>query len=295
MISADKVDGKLFLEESKRLVDGLLDKYLPPESADPVRIHEAMRYSVLAGGKRVRPIIADASYRYCCGNESQKEETIYKAMTAIELVHTYSLIHDDLPCMDDDNLRRGILTCHKKFGEAVAVLAGDALHDVAFSLMAQTNSPIAVVELAQAIGTSGMIGGQIADIESEGKVLTEDEINSIHNRKTGALIRCSVRIGAILAGATELELKKLTEFGEKIGLAFQIVDDLLDIQGDQELLGKETGSDSKKQKATYPGVTGKKEAREIANKLINEAISLLDNKEDNMLNFLAEYIGQREN
>ncbi|RKX25110.1 MAG: hypothetical protein DRP45_06675, partial [Candidatus Zixiibacteriota bacterium] len=209
-------------------------------------------------------------------------------------VHTYSLIHDDLPCMDDDDLRRGIPTCHKKFGEAVATLAGDALHVIAFELMARTGSIDAVRELAQAVGTSGMLGGQMADIEAEGRSVTRDEMVNIHSRKTGALIRGAVRIGAILANARLELLERLSVYGEKIGLAFQIIDDVLDIEGDQQLLGKQVGSDSKNNKATFPAAIGIKASRDEAARLIDEALSAFDRDDDNMLKFLARYIGQRE-
>ena len=288
------VDGQAYLSETKRLVDGLLDTYLPSAASEPKVLHEAMRYSVMAGGKRLRPALALAAYEFCGGQESRAAQTVYKAMAGLEMVHTYSLIHDDLPCMDDDDLRRGMPTCHKKFGEAVAVLAGDALHVVAFQLMAETGSTQAVLELAEAIGTSGMLGGQIADVEAEGKVVSQEEITRIHERKTGALIRGSVRIGAILAGASEEQLRALTIYGEKVGLAFQIIDDILDIEGDQNLLGKQVGSDSKNQKATYPGVVGLEEARRAANRLIDEALATFEGQQDNALKFIARYIGQRE-
>jgi geranylgeranyl diphosphate synthase type II len=289
------VDGVTYLAESKRLVDSLLEQFLPSASTEPRTLHEAMRYSVMAGGKRLRPILALAAYEHCHGDQSRKAATIHKAMAALEIIHTYSLIHDDLPCMDDDDLRRGIPTCHKKFGEAVAVLAGDALHVVAFQLMAETGSIQAVLELAEAIGTSGMLGGQIADVEAEGQLVSREQITRIHQRKTGALIRGAVRIGAILAGASGKELQFLSEYGEKIGLAFQIIDDILDIEGDQSVLGKQVGSDSRNQKATFPGAVGLDEARKSANRLIDEALSLVDGEHDNTLKFLARYIGQREN
>jgi geranylgeranyl diphosphate synthase type II len=209
------------------------------------------------------------------------------------MVHTYSLIHDDLPCMDDDDLRRGQPTCHKQFDEAVAVLAGDALHVVAFQLMARTGSIQAVMELAEAVSTEGMLGGQIADVEAEGRDVTEAEIREIHTRKTAALIRGSVRIGAILAGAGDETLGRLTTYGETIGLAFQIVDDILDIEGDQELLGKEVGSDTKNEKATYPGVIGMDASKAQAAELIDQALSQFDDDDDHVLKFLARYIGQR--
>ncbi|MFH1372764.1 MAG: polyprenyl synthetase family protein [bacterium] len=294
MMPTDLTDVKSYLKERGQLVDRLLEQCLPSEEKEPCYLHTAMRYSVMAGGKRVRPILALTAFEYCGGNIEGKNLPIYIAAAALEMVHTYSLIHDDLPCMDDDDLRRGIPTSHKKFGEATAVLAGDALHVEAFALMARTGSTQAVAELAQAIGTGGMIGGQIADVEAEGRDVDRDEIISIHTRKTAALIRCSVRLGAILAQADDRLLDRLTVYGEKIGLAFQIIDDILDIEGDQKLLGKKVGSDSRKQKATYPGAVGLKRARLDASLLVKEAVDLFDDDDDNMLKALAQYIGKRQ-
>ena len=288
------IDGHFYLEYARRLAEDLLDKYLPSETMPPKKLHAAMRYSVMAGGKRLRPALALAAYRYCNDDNNNLLDSIHCAMAALEMVHTYSLIHDDLPCMDDDDLRRGRPTCHKQFDEAIAVLAGDALHVVAFELMAKTGSIRAVNELAEAIGTSGMLGGQIADVEAEGKTLSKEEIIDIHKRKTGALIRGSVRIGAILAGAHEKMINRLTEYGEKIGLAFQIIDDILDIEGDQAKLGKQVGSDSKNQKATYPGAVGLENAHRDAALLIDEALAIVDGEDDNLLKYLARLIGQRE-
>ncbi|MFQ5452808.1 MAG: polyprenyl synthetase family protein [Candidatus Zixiibacteriota bacterium] len=291
---AETIDTKLYIDKVRKLVDDLLDRYLPAEDISPQSLHKAMRYSVMAGGKRFRPVLAYASYEYCGGGTTGENLSIHYAMAALEMVHTYSLIHDDLPCMDDDDLRRGIPTCHKKFGEAVAVLAGDALHDIAFNLMALTGSTLAVRELALALGTAGMIGGQMADVEAEGKDSSKDEIILIHKRKTGALIRCCARIGAILANADETHLKQLTTFGENIGLAFQIIDDILDIEGDKNLLGKNIGSDSKKEKATYPKAVGMEQSRSDASQLIDNAITVFDKFEDNILKHLAKYISQRK-
>lgn len=290
----EAVDIKLYLTEKSRLVEKLLDEFIPPVDKAPVSLHQAMRYSVMAGGKRIRPILTHASFEYCGGESLRTDRAIEFAMAALEMIHTYSLIHDDLPCMDDDDLRRGQPTCHKKFGEAVAVLAGDALHDIAFQLMAKTGSIEVVTELANSIGTFGMIGGQIADVEAEGREVSRQDIVKIHNWKTGSLIRSSVRIGAILAGADKTALNALSLYGEKIGLAFQIIDDILDIEGSQELLGKKVGSDSLKRKATYPGVVGIKQARQDADRLIDEAINNLNSFADNTLKHIALYIGQRE-
>lgn len=289
------IDGRTYLQRNRELVDRLLDKYSPSITEEPRSLHEAMRYSLMAGGKRIRPILCLASYEYCAGERSVLPESMERAMAALEMVHTYSLIHDDLPCMDDDDLRRGIPTCHKKFGEALAVLAGDALHVVAFQLMAQTGSTQAVLELATGVGTSGMLGGQVADIEAEERQVTKAEVVNIHTRKTGALIRGSVRIGALLANAPSRELGRLTTYGEKLGLAFQIIDDILDIEGDQRILGKKVGSDCKNQKATYPGAVGLEQARADAAKLVDEGLALFPGSEDNILKFLARFIGQREN
>ncbi len=293
MMPTEATDIKCYLKERRQLIDALLDRYLPSEREEPRSLHAAMRYSVMAGGKRLRPILALTACEYCGGNVEGKDRPIYWAAAALEMVHTYSLIHDDLPCMDDDDLRRGIPTCHKKYGEAVAILAGDALHDLAFSLMARTGSIEAVAELAQAIGTDGMLGGQMADVEAEGRDVTRDDIVNIHTRKTAALIRCSVRLGALLGGANAGLLSRLTQYGEKVGLAFQIIDDILDIEGDRKLLGKNTGSDRKKQKATYPQVVGVEQARRDASQLIEESVALFDADDENTLKALALYIGRR--
>lgn len=286
------MDINAYLTQTSKTVDEWLQNYLPSLEDEPKSLHEAMHYSVMAGGKRIRPILALASYAYCLGESYPPEEPIKMAAVGLELVHTYSLIHDDLPCMDDDDLRRGRPTCHKKFGEGIAVLAGDALHVVAFELMGRTGSLPAVKELATAVGTSGMLGGQMADLEAEGKTPDLDQVRRIHQLKTAALIRASVRIGAILAGADRARLDQLTQFGEKIGLAFQIVDDILDIEGDQDLLGKQVGSDDKNQKATWPAVVGLDQARKDAKKLIDEALDLFK-ETDNRLSNLARFIGQR--
>jgi len=292
---ATAIDGHKYMADAKTLTDRLLDEYLPSERTEPKTLHQAMRYSVMAGGKRLRPVLALAAYEYCGGERSRARQTVHPAMAALEMVHTYSLIHDDLPCMDDDDLRRGRPTCHKQFGEAVATLAGDALHVVAFELAAQTGSIEVVRELARSGGTAGMLGGQMADIEAEGRKVSRAEIENIHLLKTAALIRGSVRIGAILAGADRNLLDRLSVYGEKVGFAFQIIDDILDVEGDQALLGKQVGSDMRNEKATYPGVVGMDEARRTSAQLIDEALGCFGPAEDNMLMWLARYIGQRDN
>ncbi len=291
---AHAVNIREVIKERGQLVDTLLDRYLPSERSFPQNLHAAMRYSVLAPGKRLRPLLALLTYEYCGGDSSGVDKPIHFAMAALEMVHTYSLIHDDLPCMDDDDLRRGIPTCHKQFGEATAVLAGDALHDVAFYLLGRTGNSQTVMELAEALGTEGMIGGQMADVEAEGRRVDKADVINIHTRKTGALLRCSVRLGAILAGADQAQLERLTVYGEKIGLAFQIIDDILDVEGDPTLLGKTVGSDSKRQKATYPGVVGMEQARSDAAGLLDDAVAVFDDFGDNLLRELAVYIGQRK-
>lgn len=292
-MSAIAVDCNQYIEDARVLTDKLLDQYLPSVDSEPSHLHEAMRYSVFAGGKRLRPILALAAFDYCGGTPELALSTVHPAMAGLEMVHTYSLIHDDLPCMDDDDLRRGQPTCHKKFGEAMAVLAGDALHVVAFEMMARTGSVQAVLELAEAVGTAGMIGGQVADMEAEGKPFEEATVHNIHIRKTGALIRGSVRIGAILANADPNQLQRLTVYGERTGLAFQIIDDILDIEGDQSLLGKQVGSDTRNQKATYPAAAGLDVAKQTANDLIEEALNQFESDEENVLTYIARYIGSR--
>jgi len=286
-------EGIEYIDRKRQQIDILLDKYLPSEEIYPYALHKAMRYSVLAGGKRIRPILTMTAYESFGGID---ETVINPAACALEFIHTYSLIHDDLPCMDDDDLRRGMPTLHKKFDEATAVLAGDALHDLAFGLVAQSGSAPAVKEMADAIGTFGMLGGQMADVEAEGKNVNLDQIKYIHTHKTGALIRASVRIGAILAGVDDARLATLSRYGEKIGFAFQIIDDILDIEGDQKKLGKEVGSDCKNNKATYPGTAGMEQAHRDADRLIDEAIAISMELGSKGTHFgsIARYIGQRE-
>ncbi|RKX25543.1 MAG: polyprenyl synthetase family protein [Candidatus Zixiibacteriota bacterium] len=295
MTSAETTNVRTYLKEKGQFVDKLLDRYLPLANTDPVLLHTAMRYSVLAPGKRLRPILALAAFEYCKGDAAGEDQPIHFAMAGLEMVHTYSLIHDDLPCMDDDDLRRGILTCHKKYGEATAVLAGDALHDIAFLLMARTGLVQAGKELAEALGTKGMIGGQMADVEAEGRDVSREEVIRIHTRKTGALIRCALRLGGLIAGVDDMKLAVLTKYGEKIGLAFQVIDDILDVEGDAKRLGKNVGSDSRMGKATYPGVVGIEQARHDSAVLIKEGVNALDIYGDSVLKDIAYYIGQRDN
>lgn len=263
-----------FKEQSAR-VDRWLDRLLPPANEHPSVIHEAIRYSIFAGGKRLRPILTIATGEVFGADE----ESLLPAACAIEMIHTYSLIHDDLPAMDNDNLRRGRPTNHIVYGEAVAILAGDALLTRAFQTLAEipTLSPEAkvkvIAEVAQAAGTTrALIGGQVLDILNEGRKVSGAELDEIHSAKTGALIRCAVRIGAIAGGATEADLKLLTEYGAKAGLAFQIADDLLDETATSEELGKTAGKDAATHKATYATIHGQRTAKQRADQLCQEAI-----------------------
>jgi geranylgeranyl diphosphate synthase type II len=250
---------KQYLAEQTAIVDAALDRLVPPESSPPENIHRAMRYSLFAGGKRVRPILCIAAAN-CIAESSAGVES---AACALELIHTYSLIHDDLPALDNDDLRRGRPTSHKVFGEAMAILAGDALLTLAFDALSKLDEiddakKVALIrELATASGTvGGMIAGQVHDIEGEGKTPTAALLERIHRAKTGALLRASVRMGAIYAGATAAQHGALSEFGEHIGLAFQIVDDILDVTQSSEALGKTAGKDAAQHKITFPAVYG---------------------------------------
>jgi geranylgeranyl diphosphate synthase, type II len=267
-----------YLTESKLAVDEYLDRLLPAATEAPPTIHRAMRHSVFAGGKRVRPILVLAAGGSIGGNR----ETLLHLGAAIEMIHTYSLIHDDLPALDNDDLRRGVPTCHKVFGEAMAILAGDALMTRCYQLLADlpgiTDSVrLAVIrEIAYATGTvNGMIGGQVADLESEGKPISPPVLEYIHHSKTGALLTACTRCGGMAAGAGETQLHALTEFGSKVGLVFQIVDDILDVTASSERLGKTAGKDEKVKKATYPALYGVESSRSMARDLVFAAIEEL--------------------
>jgi geranylgeranyl diphosphate synthase type II len=255
-----------YISTQQKRVDEALDRVVPPETTEPFTIHKAMRYSLFAGGKRIRPLLAMAA----ADAISDAPHGVEFAACALELIHTYSLIHDDLPALDNDDLRRGRPTCHKVFGDAMAILAGDALLTFAFEVLARLDVPPdrrvrLIYELATASGTvGGMIGGQVNDIEGEGKFPTAHLLDSIHRAKTGALLRCSVRMGAIYAGADEEQLAALTCFGEHIGLAFQIVDDVLDVEQSSEALGKTAGKDVVQQKVTFPAVFGLEQSHAMA-------------------------------
>jgi geranylgeranyl diphosphate synthase type II len=260
-----------FLRETTARVDAAMERLLPPEIEEPRTIHRAMRYSVMAGGKRVRPALVLLGARAAGGDD----EALLPAACAVEMVHTYSLIHDDLPAMDDADLRRGHPTAHKVFGEAHAILAGDALHTLAFEILGSFPDParaaLLVQEVARACGTRGMVGGQAADLEAEGRAPDVSVVDGIHRRKTGALIVASLRLGGIGAGADAVTLRRLTEYGERLGMAFQIVDDVLDEDGAGADLGKEPGKDRLRGKMTYPAAVGLDASRARAASLAAEA------------------------
>ena len=294
-------DLQAYLKERRALVDAALERFLPPDDTPPPTVHRAMRYSVMAGGKRLRPILVIAGAEAVGGTS----ETVMPTACALELIHTYSLIHDDLPAMDDDDYRRGRLTNHKVFGEAIAILAGDALLTLAFKLVADNTAPVndarvlrdVVAELAAAAGTFGMVGGQVVDIESEGKAITAETLEYIHRHKTAALIRASLRVGALLAGGDAKAVAAIGEAGSDLGLAFQIVDDILDVEGNLEELGKTAGSDERKQKATYPALHGLEASRRQAKVLIERVKQRLGvfGARAVPLQALADYVFERKN
>ena len=292
------MDIQLYLSESKKLVDQCLERLLPPEDENPPTIHKAMRYSVFAGGKRVRPILVLASGESLNG----KREVLLQLGACIEMMHTYSLIHDDLPALDNDDLRRGLPTCHKVFGDAMAILAGDALMTRSYQLLADLpETPDAVRigiirELATATGTTGgMIGGQVVDLESEGKPISPGLLEYIHDSKTGALLSACVRCGALAAGAGEREMDALAKFGRKIGRVFQIVDDILDVTSSSKVLGKTAGKDAKVKKATYPALYGIEASRQRAVELVASALMDIRDfgEKADVLRSLAQFIISR--
>ncbi len=266
-----------FFEDDRIRIDTELDRLMPPESAPPTSIHTAMRYSVFAGGKRVRPILCLETARIF---DKDVDHAVFPAC-AIEFIHTYSLIHDDLPALDNDDLRRGKPTCHKKFGDAIAILAGDALLTLAFetigkSMVAAERRVAMLTEISAAAGTiNGMVGGQVADIEAEGAKVTPEMLEYIHRSKTAALIRASITAGAISAGAAAEDVNRLRQFGETIGWAFQVTDDILDVEESSIALGKTAGKDIAQHKATYPSVFGLERSHQIAKDLATTAINEL--------------------
>ncbi len=266
-----------YLKTQRRTIDAALRRALPPESAAPRSLHRAMRYSMFAGGKRLRPVICLAAATACGGSAGDA----LPLACAVECIHTYSLIHDDLPCMDDDDLRRGHPTCHRAFGESLAVLAGDALQPLAFELAAGARptrrypASAMVAELARAAGSRQLVAGQVLDLDGEGRSLTRRALENIHTRKTGALLTASLRLGAMSANAAPDQLEALTRFGQSIGLAFQVVDDILDLTQTTEQLGKSAGKDQTAEKATYPSLLGLDRSRKEAQRLTTKAIEAL--------------------
>ena len=266
------------LANDTRTVDRMLNQWLPKESAKPETIHRAMRHSLFAGGKRMRPVLCLAAARAC---GIRRLADALPAACAVECVHTYSLIHDDLPCMDDDDLRRGRPTSHKVFGEGVAVLAGDALLTVAFEILARMKpterygTAGAITELARAAGSRFLIGGQVADLEAEGKKSSRADLRFIHRGKTAAMIICSLKLGAMSANATPRAMGILEEFGDHLGLAFQVIDDILDVTQSSEQLGKSAGKDAAAGKTTYPALLGLEASKKEAARLTKNALDSL--------------------
>ena len=290
---------KTYLSERRETVDAALERFLPSASAPTPKLLEAMRYSVFSGGKRLRPILALTAYELTGG----EGDAVLAPACATELIHTYSLIHDDLPAMDDDDTRRGRPTCHKAFDEATAILAGDALLPLAFEIVAREGrlTPerrLAVVaELAAANGLGGMVGGQVADIEGEGTAVTIEAVEFIHLNKTARPLRAAVLVGALAAGAPPDGILALGVFGEKMGLAFQIADDLLDVTGTEEEMGKAVGKDEGRGKLTYPAAVGVSGATARAEELTEEAVAALDVFGDRAwaLREIARFVVERRN
>ncbi len=267
-----------YLEEQRAQIDAELDRLVPSEDAYPASIHRAVRHSLFAGGKRLRPLLCKEAGRLLDGDA----QAVSRIGCALEMLHTYSLIHDDLPALDNDDLRRGRPTCHKAFGEATAILAGDALQTMAYEVLSETRGIPAerqlqiISEIAHATGTcGGMIAGQVVDMEMTARPVDAASLEFMHSAKTGALLRASVRVGAMAAGAAQTDLDRLTTYGEKIGLAFQIADDLLDELGSSAELGKTAGKDRHQGKATYPALYGIEESRRTAARLVKEGCEAL--------------------
>ena len=297
------MDIQKYLQEKKEIVDSALEKYFPKEVEFPTSLHQAIRHSLYAGGKRIRPILSIAAFEAAGG----KGDGVVPFACALEMIHTYSLIHDDLPAMDDDDYRRGKPTCHKVFGEALAILAGDGLLTEAFRLMTDRSAWDHLIgderlvldmihEVAQAAGISGLVAGQVVDIESEGKEVDLPTLQYIHTHKTGALILVSIQLGARLGGARDNTLKALIHYGERVGLAFQIADDILNVEGEASVLGKDTGSDRSKGKATYPSLFGLEESKRRGKELVELAIQALIpfGPEADPLREIARFIMARE-
>jgi len=287
-----------FLASRTETVNRALDRFLPSENTRPVTIHKAMRYSLFAGGKRMRPALCLAAAEACGGSDA----AALPLACAVECIHTYSLIHDDLPAMDNDDFRRGKPTNHKVFGDGIAVLAGDALLTQAFEIAAQAKGwpryphRTIILEIAKASGSLQLVAGQVADLEGEGRKISANELRYIHERKTSALLCCSVRLGGMSANCTAAQLKALTDFGYHVGLAFQVIDDILDVTQTSEQLGKTAGKDTKSQKATYPAIVGLEKSRKIAQQLTDKAFAALKPFKGRAvaLEALAEFLLKRD-
>jgi len=298
-MSDGRFDLKKYLEQRTASVNRALNNFLPRANTKPSTIHEAMRYSIFAGGKRMRPALCLAGAEACGGSEKDA----MPLACAVECIHTYSLIHDDLPAMDNDDFRRGKPTNHKVFGEGIAVLSGDALLTQAFEIAAKSRGWLRyshrdiVLEIAKASGSLQLIAGQVADLEGEGKKISATQLKYIHERKTSALLCCSVRLGGMSANCTAAQLKALTDFGYNIGLAFQIIDDILDITQTSEQLGKTAGKDTTAHKATYPSIVGMEKSRALSKQLTNRAFASLKifHGKAIALEALAEYLLKRNN
>ncbi len=293
------------LKDKCAIVDAALHRYLPPAETRPPTIHEAMRYSMFAGGKRLRPILCLEAAE-ACGSPGNHIEAAIVPGVAVECIHTYSLIHDDLPCMDDDDLRRGLPTCHVKYGEGIAVLAGDALLTLAFDVLADTKLPNGcrygisdlIKELAVSAGSRHLVGGQVLDLEGEGEnaTITAEDLKYIHLSKTAALLTTSLRLGAMTANADASQLAALSEFGTNLGLAFQVIDDILDVTQSSEHLGKSAGKDAAVAKSTYPALFGLEKSKEEATRLTTMAHDALTpfGKKGDRLHQIADYLLARD-
>jgi geranylgeranyl diphosphate synthase type II len=293
------VNLKTYLVTRQKLIDRALDRYLPKASRKPTTLHRAMRYSLFAGGKRLRPILCLAAAEGCRG----KIDDALPLACALECIHTYSLVHDDLPSMDNDDFRRGRPTCHKVFGEGIAVLAGDALLTVAFEIVSRAKPrsrygmSVLLREVAVAAGSQKLIAGQVADLEAEGKNVKRRELQFIHENKTAAILRSSVRLGAMSANADARKLSAITRFGQRLGLAFQVIDDILDVTQTSEILGKSAGKDVAAKKATYPAVIGLEKSRGEAKRLTrqaHDALWVFSDRDAEALHALANYLLERE-
>ena len=290
---------KTYLVSRQKLIERALDRYLPKANAKPATLHRAMRYSLFAGGKRLRPILCLAAAEACGG----KIRNAVPLACALECIHTYSLVHDDLPSMDNDDFRRGRPTCHKIFGDGIAILAGDALLTIAFEIVSNAkptpryDTSILLREIAVAAGSQKLIAGQVADLEAEGQNIKRDQLQFIHENKTAAILKSSVRLGAMSANADARKLSAVSRFGQRLGLAFQIIDDILDVTQTSEILGKSAGKDVAAKKATYPAVIGLEKSRAEARRLTRQAhnaLSVFSNRDAETLHALANYLLERE-